>query len=49
MYSSLNIIRVMKSRRLSLIGHVARMRRGEVLEGFWWENLREVAIQKNRA
>jgi hypothetical protein len=30
LYSSLNIIRVMKSRRLRWAGHVARMGRGEV-------------------
>jgi hypothetical protein len=33
-YSSPNIIRVMKSRRLRWAGHVARMGRGEVHSGF---------------
>jgi hypothetical protein len=34
LYSSPNIIRVMKSRRLRWAGHVARMGRGEVHTGF---------------
>jgi hypothetical protein len=33
LYSSLNIIRVIKSRRMRGAGHVARM--GEVFTGFW--------------
>jgi len=36
-----NIIRVMKSRRMSWAEHVASMGRGEVHRGFWWGNLRE--------
>jgi len=40
LHSSVNIIRVIKSRRMSWTGHVARMARGEVYTGFWWENLR---------
>jgi hypothetical protein len=48
LYSSPNIIRVIKSRRMRWAGHVARMGRGEVLTGFWlggpkardhWEDL----------
>jgi hypothetical protein len=48
LYSSLNIIRVIKSRRIRWAGHVARMGRREVLTGFWlggpkardhWEDL----------
>jgi hypothetical protein len=35
MYSSPNIVRVIKSRRMRWAGHVARMGRGEVLIGFW--------------
>jgi len=35
------IIRVMKSRRMRLAGHVARMGRFETYTGFWWGNLRE--------
>jgi hypothetical protein len=41
LYSSPNIIRVIKSRRMSLEGHVARMGEGEVHTGFWWGGLRE--------
>jgi len=36
-----NIIRVIKSRRIRLVGNVVRMGRGEVHTGFWWGNLRE--------
>ena len=39
LYSSPNIIRVNKSRRMRWEGHVARM--GEVYTGFWWGDLRE--------
>jgi len=35
LYSSPNIIRVIKSRRLSWADHVARMRRGEVYTELW--------------
>jgi len=41
LYSSPNIARVIKWRRLRWAGHVARMGRGEVYTGFWWGNLRE--------
>jgi hypothetical protein len=34
LYSSPNIVRVIKSRRMRWAGHVARMRRGEVFTGF---------------
>jgi hypothetical protein len=39
LYSSPNIIWVIKSRRMRWAGHVARTVR-EVNTGFWWENLR---------
>jgi hypothetical protein len=35
LYCSLNIVRVIKSRRMRWAGHVARMGRGEVFTGFW--------------
>jgi hypothetical protein len=49
LYSSPNIVRVIKSRRMRWAGHVAHMGRGEVFTGFWlggpkgrdhWEDLR---------
>jgi hypothetical protein len=36
LYSSLNIVRVIKSRRMRWAGHVARM--GEVFTGYWMRN-----------
>jgi hypothetical protein len=48
LYSSPNIVRVIKSRRMRWAGHVASMGRGEVFRGFWlggpkvrdrWEDL----------
>ena len=41
LYSSPNIVRVIKSRRMRWAGHVARMgeRRGAI--GSWWGNRRE--------
>jgi hypothetical protein len=41
LYSSPNIIRVIKSRRMSWAGHVARMGKREVHTGFWWRDVRE--------
>jgi len=40
LYSSPNIVRVIKSRRIGWGGDVARMGRGEGFTEFWWENLR---------
>jgi hypothetical protein len=41
LYSSPNIIRVIKSRTLRWGGHVTRMGEGEVHAGFWWGSLGE--------
>ena len=41
LYFSLNIVWVIKSRKVRWAGHVARMGRGEAYTGFWWGNLRE--------
>jgi hypothetical protein len=41
LYSSPNIVRVIKSRRMRWAGHVARIGREEACIGFWWGNLRE--------
>jgi hypothetical protein len=39
---------VIKSRRMSLAGNVALWWRGEVLPGFWWENLRPLGSVRHR-
>jgi len=36
---SLNIVRVIKSRKMRWAGHVARLRRGEACIEFWWRNM----------
>jgi hypothetical protein len=41
LYSLPNIVRVIKWRRMRWVGHVARMGKGEVRIGLWWQNLRE--------
>ena len=41
LYSSPSFIRVIKSRRMILVGHVARMGREEAYACFWWGNLRK--------
>jgi hypothetical protein len=41
LYSLPNIVRVVKSRRMRWVGHVACMGRRKVCTGFWWGNLRE--------
>jgi hypothetical protein len=41
LYSSPNIIRVIKSRRMRWAGYVARMGKGKVHTGFWWGDVRE--------
>jgi hypothetical protein len=42
LYSSPNIVRVIKSRRMRWAGHVARKGSREVCIGFWYGNLREI-------
>ena len=41
LYCSPNIIRVIKSRIMRWVGHVALRGRGEAHTGFWWGNLNE--------
>jgi len=41
LYSTPNIVRVIKSRRMRWAGHVARTGEDGSCTGFWWENLRE--------
>jgi len=41
LYSSLNVVRFIKSRRMRGAGHVARIGMGESCTEFWWGNLRE--------
>jgi len=41
LYSSPNIVRVIKPRKMGCAGHVARMGRGDAYRGFWWGNLNE--------
>jgi hypothetical protein len=40
-YSSATIIRMMKSRRMKLVGHVARMGRRGMHIGYWLESQKE--------
>jgi hypothetical protein len=41
LYSSPNIIRMIKSRQLRWAGHVARMGRRGMYNGYWWESQKE--------
>jgi hypothetical protein len=41
LYSSSSIIRMIKSRRMRWVGHVARMGRRETRIDYWWESQRE--------
>jgi hypothetical protein len=41
LYSSPNIIRMIKSRRMRWAGHVARMGRRGMHMGNWWESQKE--------
>jgi hypothetical protein len=41
LYSSPSIIRMIKSRRMRLAGHVARMGEKRMHIGYWWESQKE--------
>jgi hypothetical protein len=41
LYSSPNIIRMIKSRRIRRAGHAARMGRRGMHAGYWWESQKE--------
>jgi hypothetical protein len=41
LYSSPSTIRMIKSRRMRLIGHVARIGRRGIHIGYWWESQKE--------
>jgi hypothetical protein len=41
LYSSPNIIRMIKSRRMSWAGHVARLGRPGMQLGYWWESQKD--------
>jgi hypothetical protein len=47
LYSSPNIVRVIKSRRLRWAGHVACMEEIRGDAGFWWGNLRKRGYLKD--
>ena len=48
LYCLNNIFRVIKSRRMRWTGHVARIGRGEAYSRFWWGNLRERPLGRDR-
>jgi hypothetical protein len=41
LHSSPSIIRIIKSRRMTWAGHVARLERRGVSIGFWWESRKD--------
>jgi hypothetical protein len=48
LYSSPDIIRQTKSRRVRWAGHVARMERGETCTRFWWESQKKRDYSEDR-
>jgi hypothetical protein len=48
LYSSPDIIRQIKSKRMKLAGHVACMGEGRNVYGVWWENPRERPLGRPR-
>jgi hypothetical protein len=42
LYSSPSVTRMIKSRKMKLAGHVARMGRRGLHRGYWWENQKEI-------
>jgi hypothetical protein len=46
--SSQTIIIMIKSRRMRLAGHVARMERRGMRIGYWWENHKKETIRKTK-
>jgi hypothetical protein len=42
LYSSLSIIRIIKSKRMRWEGHVARLGRRRTLIDYWWESEKEI-------
>jgi hypothetical protein len=46
LYSSASIIKMMKSRRMRLAGHVARMEEKRNAHRYWWESQRERGCQE---
>jgi hypothetical protein len=41
LYSSTSVIRMIKSRRMRSAGHVARLGRGGLYIGYWWESQKD--------
>jgi hypothetical protein len=48
LYSSRDVIRQIKSRRMRWAGHVAHMGWGETCIGFWWESPKETDHLKDQ-
>ena len=48
LYSSLNILRVIKSRRMRWAGRIASMKEGRGMSGVWWGNLKAIPLGRPR-